>query len=150
MRIYVGVTFSRYIEARDVIDALLTAGHEITHDWTRTDAFGPDGHPLPETDGGYALPSAEQAAQALDDLDAVRRAELLLILAEEASCGWPLEVGAALAWGEARVWLVSPFKRTVFWCLPQVSVFDSVAVPLRALGAEPSRVPDLELTEPKD
>ncbi len=35
------------------MDALTAAGHDIAHDWTRTDAFGPDGHPWPDTGGGY-------------------------------------------------------------------------------------------------
>ncbi|HVQ60395.1 MAG TPA: hypothetical protein VMS60_15955 [Solirubrobacterales bacterium] len=137
MKIYVGATFSRYLEARSVIDALVAAGHDVTHDWTRTAAFGADGHPLPDSGDGYELPAEEQAAHALDDLAAVKGADLLLILAEQASCGWPVEVGAALAWGKAEVWLVAPFRPTVFWCLPQVSVFESVAQPLRELGATP-------------
>lgn len=137
MNIYVGATFSRYLEARSVMDALTAVGHAVTHDWTRTDAFGDDGHPLPGTAGGYDLPAAEQSAHALDDLAAVKRADLLLILAQQASCGWPVEVGMALAWGTAKVWLVEPFKPTVFWHLPQVRVFADVAQPLRELGATP-------------
>jgi hypothetical protein len=135
VKIYVGTTFSRYVEARSAMDALTAAGHTITHDWTRTAAFGSDGHPLPQTSGGYDLPAADQQAHAEDDLRAVLDADLLLILAQEASCGWPIEVGMALAWGAAEVWVVAPFKPTVFWHLPQVRVFDDAAEPLRDLGA---------------
>lgn len=131
MRVYVGATFSRYLEAREVMDALTTAGHAVTHDWTRTAAFGADGHPLPGVEG---LPRVEQAAHAEDDLCAVANAELLLILAQQASCGWPVEVGAALAW-DIDVWLVAPFKPTVFWALPLVRLFEDVDEPLRRLGA---------------
>lgn len=135
LNVYVGATFSRYLEARAVMDALTAVGHAITHDWTRTEAFGADGHPLPETAGGYDLPREVQADHARDDLHAVAKSDLLLILAQQASCGWPVEVGAALAWGTARVWIVEPFRPTVFWCLPQVEVFESVDEPLRRLGA---------------
>lgn len=137
MNIYVGATFSRYREARSVMDALTAAGHKVTHDWTRTDAFGEDGHPLPDTGGGYDIDPASQRRHAEDDLFAVEEADLLLILAQQASCGWPVEVGMALAWGTAKVWLVEPFKPTVFWHLPRVRVFSDVAQPLRELGATP-------------
>lgn len=136
-RVYVGSTFSRYTEARAVIDTLTTAGHEITHDWTRTRAFAADGHPLPGTAGGYELDRADAAAHAADDLEAVRRADLLLILAETPSCGWPVEIGAALAFGTAAVWIVAPFRWTVFWALNQVVLFDDLDEPLRLLGAQP-------------
>lgn len=137
MNIYVGATFSRYLEARSVMDALTAVGHKVTHDWTRTDAFGEDGHPHPGTAGGYDLPSIKQRVHAEEDLFAVEEADLLLILAQQASCGWPVEIGMALAFGMADVWVVEPFKPTVFWHLPQVRVFDDVATPLRELGATP-------------
>lgn len=134
MNVYVGSTFSRYPEARAVIDALTLRGHTITHDWTRTEAFGADGHPVPNSAGGYDLPPDVQADHARDDLNAVRRADLLLMLGQEASCGWLVEVGAALAWGTAQVWIVAPFRPTVFWQLPQVQVFADVAEALELLG----------------
>ncbi len=135
MKVYVGATFSRYTEARALIDQLTAAGHEITHDWTRTAAFGDDGHPLPAANGGYELPRHIQAAHALDDLLAVQEADLLLILGQQASCGWPVEVGAALAWGFAKVWIVAPCKPTVFWHLPQVEIFPDLTEPLHRLVA---------------
>jgi hypothetical protein len=137
LKVYVGATFSRYLEARSVIDALTAAGHTVTHDWTRTDAFGPDGHLLPDTGGGYDIDPDEQRRHAEDDRLAVEEAELLLILAQQASCSWPIEVGMALALRRAAVWIVEPFKPTVFWHLPGVRIFDDVAEPLRALGATP-------------
>lgn len=145
MRVYVGATFTRYEEARAIVDALTGAGHTITHDWTRTDAFGPDGHPLPETAGGYGLPSDVMAMHADDDLRAIWDADRLLILGQQASCGWPIEVGAALMLGHLRdmgtvirspeVWIVAPFRPTVFWALPQIRVFSDVAEPLSLMGA---------------
>lgn len=129
---YVGATFTRYEEARAVVDALCDAGHECAFDWTRTDAFGADGHPLPDVDP-YRLPPEVQARHARNDLAAVRRADLCLFLAQQASCGWPVECGAALAYEVPHVWLVAPFKPTVFWALPGVETFDSLAPALRRL-----------------
>jgi NTP pyrophosphatase (non-canonical NTP hydrolase) len=137
MRIYVGTTFARYAEARAVVDVLTAAGHEITLDWTRTSEFDADGHPRSD------VPPLVEAAHAQADLDAVARAELVLVLAEEASCGWPIEVGAALAWGTARVWVVAPFRHTVFWRLPQVEVFDDLAQALRRLAPHVDHAPAL-------
>jgi hypothetical protein len=134
MKVYVGATFSRYPEARAVMDALTAAGHTVTLDWTRTDAFGPDGHPLPGTDGGYKLDPLDGARHAASDIAAIADADLLLMLAQEASCGWPVEVGIGIAL-DKPVWLVAPFRYTVFWDLLTVTVYDSLDVPLRLLDA---------------
>lgn len=138
MRIYVAATFTRYEEVRALNDRLREAGHSITYDWTRTAAFGPDGHPLGD---GYDLPEAVQARYAQEDLDAVARAEVLLALGEGDSLGWPVEVGAALAFGSCIVYLVAPRKPTVFWALPRVRVFDGVEEAMTRLGA-PALEPD--------
>ena len=138
MRIYVGTTFSRYVEARAVMDRLTFAGHEITHDWTRTEVFGVNGHPLPGVLDGSSLSPEVQRQHAWDDLEAVRAADLVLMLGQTASCGWLVEVGAALARGNAKhVWIVQPFADTVFWRLPQVRVFDDLEDALRELYCEP-------------
>lgn len=126
MNVYVGATFSRYIEARALMDELTAAGHRITHDWTRTDAFGADGHPLPSTAGGYDLDPADGMRHAFDDIAAVRSADLLLMLGSELSCGWPIEVGIGIAEGKEVV-VVAPAKYTVFWDLPNVMVYGGVA-----------------------
>ncbi len=132
MIIYVGATFSRYVEARAIMDTLTAAGHVIAHDWTRTDAFDDDGHPLPGSDGGYKLDPDDGERHARDDIAAVQSAHLLLMLASEASCGWPVETGIGVALGKP-IWLVAPFRYTVFWDLPNVRVFDDVDAALSLL-----------------
>lgn len=135
MKIYVGATFARYLEARAVMDALTGAGHSITHDWTRTRAFGDDGHPLPGTAGGYELDPEDGARHALADITAVRDADLLLMLAQVPSCGWPVETGIGIALGKT-IWLVAPFKYTVFWDLPSVEIFATQTEALGRLGVQ--------------
>lgn len=133
MKVYVGATFSRYEEVRRVVDALVAAGHEVTHDWTRTDAFGPDGHPRPELGGGYSMPPAEARRHAQDDVRAVLAADCCVFLGQEASCGWPVELGIAIG-ADKPCAVVAPFKWTVFWELPMVVVFDTVEDALGGLG----------------
>jgi hypothetical protein len=135
---YVGATFSRYAEARAVIDALTLTGRECTHDWTRTRAFGSDGHPLPGTGGGYTLERADAAAHAVDDIAAVQRAEVCVFLGEQASLGWPVEFGLALAASCPLIYVVAPFKWTVFLALPTVYVVESAEQALMRLGADHS------------
>lgn len=135
LNIYVGATFSRYEEARAIMDALTNAGHTITHDWTRTRAFGDDGHPLPGSAGGYDLDPEDGAAHARDDVEAVKRADALLMLASEPSCGWPIETGIGIAC-DKRIAIVDPFKYTVFWDLPNVVVFEAVDEALVDFGVD--------------
>lgn len=132
-KVYVGSTFSRYAEVRAVVDMITATGREVTHDWTRTRAFGTDGHPLPGTGGGYKLAPDDAAAHALDDLVAVASADLAIFLGDTPSCGWLVECGHAISQG-LQVWVVAPFKWTVFWELPQVAVFDDLSGPLELLG----------------
>ncbi len=54
------------------------------------------------------------------------------MLASEPSCGWPVETGIGIACGK-EIWLVAPFRYTVFWDLPTVRVFDDVAAALSLL-----------------
>lgn len=136
MKVYVGATFSRYEEARAVMDAVTEMGHEITHDWTRTRAFGDDGHPLPDTAGGYKLAPEDAAAHAHDDIVAVGDADVCVFLGQEASLGWPVEFGVSLVNpGVSRVFVVAPFKWTVFLALPKVHEVEDVGAALEWLDA---------------
>lgn len=135
MQVYVGATFSRYEEARRVIDALAAAGHSCAHDWTRTRAFGADGHPLPDTGGGYELDPEDAAAHATDDVRAVTGADACLFLGEQPSLGWPTEFGIAIATGCPRIVVVAPFRWTVFLALPAVEVVETIDAALELFGA---------------
>lgn len=135
-RFYVGATFARYAEVRAIGDALVAAGHDWTHDWTRTAEFGADGRPA---SSGYDAEPAVLAAAAAADLRGVRTSDVCLFLGQRESAGWPTEFGAALAYGVPDVWVVTPWRGSCFWHLPQVELFAVVTTPLRLLGAEVPR-----------
>ncbi len=119
-RIYVAGRFRRYEECRALMDDLVAVGHTITHDWTRTEEFGDDGHPK-ATDGD--LDRYAQRCHAVDDLRGVRTADMLVVLAHDSLCGGLIEVGAALAYG-VPVWICDPWRHTIFWHHPLITVTD--------------------------
>jgi hypothetical protein len=79
-----------------------------------------DGKPYPKAaDGGSKLSEREQRIHAIDDLEGVRHADLLVVLGGERLWGGLIEVGYALAFG-TPVWVVEPVRESVFWALPQI------------------------------
>lgn len=92
MKVYIAAPLSAVPAAVEARDLLIAHGHEVTHDWTRTDA------------GPLVVPeSADLAARiAADDLAGVLAAEAVLVLADtaEAGRGVFVEFGAALALAE--------------------------------------------------
>lgn len=128
-RIYVAGRFRRYEECRALMDDLTDAGYIITHDWTRSDEFDGSGHPHGADE---KMGCREQRDYALDDLEGVRTADLLVVLAHDSLCGALIEVGAALASG-IPVWVCDPWRHTVFWHHPLVSVMSELDM-RKALG----------------
>lgn len=119
-KIYVAGLFRGFERCRAMIDQATALGFTITHDWTRTSAFGLDGKPYPKAaDGGSKLSEREQRIHAIDDLEGVRHADLLVVLGGERLWGGLIEVGYALAFG-TLVWVVEPVRESVFWALPQI------------------------------
>jgi hypothetical protein len=122
--IYTASRFSAYERVRAFNDDARAAGHTITHDWTRTDEFGADGHPLHVAEGDLAPDVA--ARYAMDDLThGVRKADVIVFLAEDAGqggfCGALIEFGYAFACG-IPVFVVAPWRPSIFWHLPNVTV----------------------------
>lgn len=140
MKIYTGTTFTRYEEARAVNDRLRALGHEITHDWTRTDEFGDDGHPLKQDPSEISKDDARRYAA--DDIAGVLAADACLFLGEQASLGWPVEFGLAL--GSSRchsILVVQPFRWTVFLEVGKVDVVPDLATAMRVFeGLSPARL----------
>jgi len=137
MRVYVAGRFSDYERVRAVIDVALAAGHSITRDWTRTDEFDEDGHPFAKPDvmeqaraaGGdgatvlAGVLSAERLAGiAEEDVEGAGDADLLIALADRPLTGAMIEIGAALR-ERREVWVYSPWRWTVFWDHPCVTVW---------------------------
>lgn len=127
--------FSSYERVRAFCDDLRSAGHEVTHDWTRTDEFGPDGHPH-AVEGDLAPGAA--ARYAMTDLShGVRRADVCVFLAEDAGeggfCGSLIEFGYAMATA-IPVLVVAPWRPSIFWHLPGVTVLPDEPAARDALG----------------
>jgi hypothetical protein len=91
MKVYVSMSSADTRAARKIMDKVRAAGHTVVHDWTAS---------VDKTEAGCSL---SQSSAAKDDIDAVVEADLLLIYGEPtAGC----ELGAALAWGLAVVWIM--------------------------------------------
>lgn len=142
-KFYLGSTFSRYREARAAIDQITALGHECVEDWTRCDAFGPDGELLPVHGDGYVmndswLPAARREIEAVAMVSTDVNG-FCVFLGEQPSLGWPVEFGMAIAFEVTWIFVVAPFKTTVFMALPQVIEF----VTIEGAVIEASQIPTL-------
>ncbi len=129
--IYVASKFQQYERARRLMDDLSEAGHTITHDWTRSDQFGRNGHPVFKSE--QEIPTEARRGYAVADLRGVRTADLVVYLADTLSAGANVEVGSAIALG-IEVYVVDPEVYTVFWDHPLVTVFPTEDMVRRTLG----------------
>lgn len=84
MGVYVASKFIEIADVREVQDALLTAGFNITHDWTHEDMEKAVNNP------GYFVSCASA------DLRGVRAARILVIIPQLEMRGGYVEIGAAL------------------------------------------------------
>jgi hypothetical protein len=127
-KFYLGATFSRYREARAAIDQIVALGHECVEDWTRAEDFGPDGEMLASSGDGYQMADHWPEA-ARREIDAIRTVAehggFCVFLGEQPGLGWPVEFGMAIAFGVDQIYVVAPFKTTVFMALPNVHEYES-------------------------
>jgi nucleoside 2-deoxyribosyltransferase len=102
MKIYVASKFEEYPRVREIMAALIEAGHTITYDWTNCDQF-----------------TVEQAAK---DMDGVLSADALVFIAEEnlPYKGAYVEFGIAVARGIPIYLLGNAANACIFTKLPQV------------------------------
>jgi hypothetical protein len=131
MRVYTASRFSEYERVRRFNDDLREAGHIVTHDWTRTEEFGPDGHPL--NGNGSLLPLGEQARHAQEDLDAAGEADVVILLPVPDMGGAYVEVGYALARGK-RIIVAGEGRFLIFWSLPAVTMLPDEAAARELFG----------------
>lgn len=131
MKLYIASRFGNYERVRAFVDAAKDAGHTITHDWTRTEEFGPDGHPT--TGDGSQLPISEQARHAQADLDAAAEADAVVLLPVPDMGGAYVEVGYALGHGR-RVIVARQGRFLIFWGLPAVTLLPDEAAAREMLG----------------
>lgn len=136
MRIYTASKFANYERVRAFNDAARSVGHIITHDWTRTKEFGPDGHPLHNEEGDLAPDVARGYAS--DDLQrGVATADAIVFLADDPGsggfCGALIEYGYAMAC-RLPVYVVAPWRPSIFWHLPNVTVLPTEDAVRERLG----------------
>jgi hypothetical protein len=134
VKLYIASRFGNYERVRAFIDDATEAGHEITHDWTRTEEFDEWGHP--QGGDGSQLPREEQARHAQADLNAAAAADVVVLLPVPDMGGAYVEVGYALAHGR-RVIVAGVGRFLIFWGLPAVEVLPDEAAARRALGMVP-------------
>ncbi len=122
MKFYVATSLYEADEARQVIDRLVDMGHEVTHDWTRTDEF--------EIDNGLVylaradFTDEEYAKFGADDIQGVRDADVTILLDGKPRYMALIEAGIAIGAGK-EVWVVNPQRsHKVAWAQPQVAVLE--------------------------
>lgn len=119
-QIYVAAGFKSYAKARAVIDHLKNLGFGISFDWTRTSAFGPDGHPTRAD-----RTKEEDAEYAKNDVWGVEAADALVLMGDTNPYGGLMEAGMAMRNNRKEVLIICPERESVFFCLPNVHVFNS-------------------------
>lgn len=121
---YVAGRFSDWRLIRDVQDVLRAEGYWITYDWTI--------HAEPKEAQaaewkGEIDPQAQRTA-ALTDLEAAHDAGLLVLVCNgdmAGALGCFVEFGAAAVAGR-RIDVIAPARNSIFWHLPNVTVYASV------------------------
>lgn len=99
-------------------------GIEPAYDWTRSEEFNNVGAPHPGA-SDEVLPDAECKRYATLDIEGVKGADILILLADlDGYTGSYIEFGAAVATG-TKVIVVAPAKRSIFWYLDGVAIVDT-------------------------
>lgn len=116
MRIYVATKFEERERAREVMFALVAAGHSITYDWTTNEEFS--------------------VAQAARDRQGVMDADALVFIAEKdlAYRGAWVEFGIAVARNIPIYILGAFYLQCIFWRLANVHPVKSVTAVLEGLA----------------
>lgn len=129
-RVYVAGSTSDTKRVNEVQQLVRDAGWAITFDWT-----GAEGKII--TDGSWDKHSAAGAHIASREIVSCVTADLTILLSPQKPGGlgcW-IEMGATLA-GGGDVWVVEPFRDSVFWQHPHVRRFDSFDELLAELAVE--------------
>lgn len=92
-----------------VMEALKEAGHKITLDWTTIPQLKP-----------YDINAEASPAAAIDEANAVKEADVLVMIPHDKGIGMYVELGIALGFGiPVRVIVLGP-SRTIFFHHPLV------------------------------
>jgi hypothetical protein len=124
MKFYVAGKFLDYERVRKMVDFLVAHGHEPSYDWTRTDEFGENGHPVNQDP--HAIPEEKLRWYADNDVRGAQEAEFMVILADGDLCGAWIEMGVALTSDNVvRIFVLTPSRYTIFLNLEKVRVLSS-------------------------
>lgn len=134
LAVYVAGASAEVERASEVIERIRALGLVVTHDWTRS--------VREHRSAGYRdvdLDHERQAMIASEDLDAVRRADVLLLLAPESpTIGAWVELGCALNLANMTIFVSGPASRqSIFTSLADwIFTDDDAAVQALANAAE--------------
>jgi len=94
MKVYIAAPWVRRPEAIAVGEQFKAAGHELTSRWFTHDAQGSD----PQDSSGLSAPNQDSIRQqAVEDIEDVRKADVLVVLNLQKSEGKAVETGIAIA-----------------------------------------------------
>lgn len=117
MKIYVAAKTHDFERARNLMNSIREAGHEITFDWTyQVEDVGPDHQNEAAKSPAYLAKCAER------DMFGVRSAHRVVAIGHPRVCGTLIEVGMALAQGKP-VDLIGDFPPSVFWELDNITKY---------------------------
>lgn len=125
---------------REVFAQLEAAGHQITHDWTRTDNM-----PKP-----YSLAPAEAGLRASKDIQGVLDADVYILMSDnrDSGKGMYVELGAALALATSQakpieLYVVGPMNHeSIFYYHPLVTHVETVEEVLRLIERSSNSQPE--------
>lgn len=126
MKFYVASPLGMVKQTKQAMRIIRRNGHQITHDWTKSDMF------LAGEKQKEANPD-EAAHRAIDDVKGVTDADVVIFLTSEeyAARGMYVELGIALAEyahkGSPRIFFIKPiYSKSIFFYHPYVEHADSV------------------------
>ncbi len=116
MKLFVSGKIGDEALTREIMEGLKNGGHEITLDWTRI------GHLKPYDEN----PSASAKAAVLE-VQGVKEADALVLVAHDRGIGMYVELGVALGTGKPVYLLSSRPSRTMFFHHPLVARVTSLS-----------------------
>jgi hypothetical protein len=116
MKVYVATKFEQATYAKKTMEALESAGHTITHDWTGENSDGMEDDVLKQ----YLVRCANS------DLNGVKDCDVLLLLNHQHGKGMFTELGMAIAF-DKKVVVVDAWKaHNIFFSLPHCTTVQTV------------------------
>lgn len=115
MKIYIAARFDKKQEVLNLYKRFQELGHEIIADWTLHKLIKPYEN-NPETAREYSI----------EDIDAARNCDILMLMTDEAGTGMYIELGAAISsnleHGKTKIYVIGEHtSRSMFYFHPSVN-----------------------------